>query len=162
MIPDGRVADSGEILEIEPQRRLVLTWRNEFKPEMRAEGYSRLTYELEPQGDSVKLTVIHEIEKPDSKLIEARVERLAAHPRQPQEPARNRRIARRNPPLAEGDVNGRRNPDCLAPIECPRLDTDRSGRGRRGTGAAVVRSPDRCRPSPSLLSFLEKTFPTTT
>jgi uncharacterized protein YndB with AHSA1/START domain len=71
MIPDGRVADSGEILEIEPQRRLVLTWRNEFKPELRAEGHSRLTYELEKQGESVKLTIIHEIDKPDSKFIEA-------------------------------------------------------------------------------------------
>ena len=53
------------------RRRLVLKWRNEFKPELRAEGYSRLTYELEKQGESVKLTLIHEIDKPDSKLIEA-------------------------------------------------------------------------------------------
>jgi uncharacterized protein YndB with AHSA1/START domain len=71
MIPDGRVGDTGEVLEIEPERRLVLTWRNEFKPEMRAEGHSRLTYELEQQGESVKLTVIHEIDKPGSKLIES-------------------------------------------------------------------------------------------
>jgi uncharacterized protein YndB with AHSA1/START domain len=71
MIPDGRVADSGEVLEIEPQKRLVLSWRNEFKPELRAEGYSRMTYEIEQQGESVKLTVIHEIDKPGSKLIEA-------------------------------------------------------------------------------------------
>jgi uncharacterized protein YndB with AHSA1/START domain len=70
MIPDGRIADTGEILEIDPPRRLVLKWRNEFKPEMRAEGYSRLTYELEKVGESVKLTVIHEIDKPGSKLIE--------------------------------------------------------------------------------------------
>ena len=70
MIPDGRVGDSGEVLEIEPERRLVMTWRNEFKPEMRLEGHSRLTYELEQQGDSVKLTLIHEMDKPDSKLIE--------------------------------------------------------------------------------------------
>jgi uncharacterized protein YndB with AHSA1/START domain len=71
MIPDGRVADSGEILEIEPQKRLVLKWRNEFMPEMRAEGDSRLTYELEPQGESVKLSVIHEMDKTGSKLIDA-------------------------------------------------------------------------------------------
>jgi uncharacterized protein YndB with AHSA1/START domain len=69
MIPDGRVADSGEVLEIEPGKRLVLRWRNEFIPEMRADGDSRLTYELEQQGDAVKLTLIHEIDKPDSKLI---------------------------------------------------------------------------------------------
>jgi uncharacterized protein YndB with AHSA1/START domain len=71
MIPDGRVGDSGQIVEIEPPRRLVLTWRNEFKPELRAEGYSRLTYELEKVGESVKLTVIHEMDKPDSKFIDA-------------------------------------------------------------------------------------------
>jgi len=71
MIPDGRVADSGEVLEIEPNKRLVLKWRNEFMPEMRAEGYSQLTYELERQGTSVKLTVIHEMDKPGSKFIDA-------------------------------------------------------------------------------------------
>jgi uncharacterized protein YndB with AHSA1/START domain len=71
MIPDGRVGDSGEVLEIDPPRRLVLSWRNEFKPELRAEGHSRMTYELEPQGDAVKLTIIHEMGRPDSKLIEA-------------------------------------------------------------------------------------------
>ena len=71
LMPDGRVADSGEVVEIEPNRRLVLKWRNEFRPELKAEGYSRLTYELEREGKSVKLTVIHEIEKEGSKFIEA-------------------------------------------------------------------------------------------
>jgi len=71
LMPDGRVADSGEVVEIEPNRRLVLKWRNEFRPELKAEGYSRMTYELEKEGNSVKLTVIHEIEKEGSKFIEA-------------------------------------------------------------------------------------------
>jgi uncharacterized protein YndB with AHSA1/START domain len=70
MIPDGRVADSGEVVEIIPQRKLVLTWRNEFKPEMRDDLPSRCTFELEPQGDMVKLTIIHESDTPASKLIE--------------------------------------------------------------------------------------------
>ncbi|MGP0067859.1 MAG: SRPBCC family protein [Isosphaeraceae bacterium] len=70
MIPDGRVGESGEVLEIEPERRLVLTWRNEFMPDLRAEGYSRVTYEIERLGESVKLTVMHEMDKPGSKLIE--------------------------------------------------------------------------------------------
>ncbi len=34
-------------------------------------AYSRLTYELEQQGDMVKLTLTHESEQPGSKLIEA-------------------------------------------------------------------------------------------
>ena len=74
MIPDGRVADSGEIVAIEPHKRLVLTWRNEFKPELTAEGYSRLTYEIEQQGDMVRLTLTHEIARPrsgKSQFIEA-------------------------------------------------------------------------------------------
>jgi uncharacterized protein YndB with AHSA1/START domain len=69
MIPDGRVADAGKIVEVEPQKRLVLTWRNEFIPELHADGFSRLTYDLEPQGDMVKLTLTHESETPGSKLI---------------------------------------------------------------------------------------------
>jgi uncharacterized protein YndB with AHSA1/START domain len=71
LMPDGRVTDSGEVVEIEPYRRLVLKWRNEFKPELRAEGYSQLTYQLEEEGKSVKLTVIHQIAKEGSKLIDA-------------------------------------------------------------------------------------------
>jgi uncharacterized protein YndB with AHSA1/START domain len=71
MIPDGRVGDSGEVVEIEPGRRLVLKWRNEFRPELYAEGYSRMTYELEQMDDLVKLTIIHEMDQPGSKFIEA-------------------------------------------------------------------------------------------
>ena len=37
---DG-VADADGVIEIEKPRRLVLKWRNEFRPELRAEGYSR-------------------------------------------------------------------------------------------------------------------------
>jgi len=70
-MPDGRVSDSGEIVEIVPPKRLVLTWRNEFRPELRAEGHSRLTYELEPLGKTVKLKVIHEVDQPGSKFLEA-------------------------------------------------------------------------------------------
>ena len=69
--PDGSTADSGEVVEIEPRKRLVLKWRNELFPEMTAEGYSRLTYTLEEKGDAVKLTVLHEMDRSDSKLIKA-------------------------------------------------------------------------------------------
>lgn len=69
--PNGELADSGEVVEYEPYRRLVLRWRNEFKPELREEGYSRMTYELEPVGESVKLTLTHQIDRPGSKLITA-------------------------------------------------------------------------------------------
>lgn len=54
---DGRVADTGEVLEIDPPRRLVLKWRNEFRPEVKAEGYTRCTFEIEREGALVKLTI---------------------------------------------------------------------------------------------------------
>lgn len=68
---DGRVGDSGEVVEIEPHQRLVLKWRHELMPELTAEGYSRMTYELEPAGETVKLTVTHVMDKSDSKFIKA-------------------------------------------------------------------------------------------
>lgn len=70
MIPDGRVADSGEIVEIDKPKRLVLKWRNEFMPELKAEGYSRCVFELEASGEAVKLTITHEIDRDGSKLID--------------------------------------------------------------------------------------------
>lgn len=69
--PDGRVTDVGEVLESEPPRKLVLKWRNEWKEELRAEGFSRMTYEIEKSGAAVKLTLTHENDVADSKLIGA-------------------------------------------------------------------------------------------
>jgi uncharacterized protein YndB with AHSA1/START domain len=69
--PDGRVTDSGEVLEADRPRRLVLKWRNEFRPELRAEGFSRCVFELETAGETVKLTITHTIDCDNSKLIEA-------------------------------------------------------------------------------------------
>ena len=68
---DGRIADTGEIVEADPPRRLVIKWRNEFRPELKAEGYSRCTMYLEPLGGVVKLTITHVMDQPESKLIEA-------------------------------------------------------------------------------------------
>ena len=69
--PDEVVTDSGEVLEIEPPKRLVLKWRNEFRPELHEEGYSRCTFTLEPDAGAVKLTILHEIDRDESKLIGA-------------------------------------------------------------------------------------------
>ena len=68
---DGRVADTGEIVAFEPEKRLGIRWRNEFRPELKAEGWSLCTMELEPVGEAVKLTVTHSIEREDSRFIEA-------------------------------------------------------------------------------------------
>ena len=42
------VAVDGEIVEADPPRRLVQTWRMVMDPELAAEGFTRLTYEIEP------------------------------------------------------------------------------------------------------------------
>ncbi|MEP6835600.1 MAG: SRPBCC family protein [Gemmatimonas sp.] len=71
MIPDGRVADSGEVVEFDSPRKLVLKWRNELQMEMREEGYSQLSHEIEQMDGMVKLTTIHSMPKSDSKFIDA-------------------------------------------------------------------------------------------
>ena len=71
MFADGRVGDMGEILESDPPRRLVIKWRNEFRPELKDEGYARCAMDLEPVDGTVKLTITHTMDRPDSKLIEA-------------------------------------------------------------------------------------------
>ncbi|HUO60314.1 MAG TPA: SRPBCC family protein [Candidatus Acidoferrales bacterium] len=71
LAPDGRVADSGEVLEFERPKRLALKWRHEIAQDLKAEGYSKCVIELEPAGDAVKLTLTHSNDVPDSKFIAA-------------------------------------------------------------------------------------------
>jgi uncharacterized protein YndB with AHSA1/START domain len=68
---DGSLADSGEILEIDPPRLLKVSWRNEFVPGLKEEGYSRCTFEIEPTEDCARLTITHEIDVGDSLFIKA-------------------------------------------------------------------------------------------
>jgi uncharacterized protein YndB with AHSA1/START domain len=69
--PHGQILDAGEIVEAEPPRRLVIRWQHQDKPELKAEGESLCTIELEPSGTAVKLSITHTIERGPSKLIEA-------------------------------------------------------------------------------------------
>ena len=39
--PDGRIVDTGEIVEADPPKRLVIRWQHQNKPELKAEGESR-------------------------------------------------------------------------------------------------------------------------
>ena len=71
VFPDGRVADTGEVLEVERPKRIRLKWRNEFRPELKAEGFAICTIEIEPYGDAVRLSIAHAIERADSKFIAA-------------------------------------------------------------------------------------------
>ena len=72
---DGRNADAGEIVEADPPRRLVIKWRNEWNAEMKAEGHSLCTFEIEAvtgaNPQAVKLSITHGIDRAESKFIEA-------------------------------------------------------------------------------------------
>lgn len=58
--PDaGGPLGEGEIVEIDPPRRLVHTMRALWSDEVKAEGTSRVTWEIEPVGDSCRLLLTH-------------------------------------------------------------------------------------------------------
>jgi uncharacterized protein YndB with AHSA1/START domain len=50
----------GENLEVDPPRRLVQSFRAMWSDDVKREGTSRVTYEIEPVGDSCCLTVTHD------------------------------------------------------------------------------------------------------
>jgi len=52
----------GEVLEADPPRKLVQSWRLLMDPAVAAEGFTRLTYEIElSQGGLTRLTVSHDL-----------------------------------------------------------------------------------------------------
>jgi uncharacterized protein YndB with AHSA1/START domain len=55
----GTVVD-GEVLEFDPPRRFVQTWRLAMDEGLRAEGFTRLTYELDEFDGVTRLTVVHD------------------------------------------------------------------------------------------------------
>jgi len=60
LMPDGRVGDTGIVLECDRPRRLSFSWHVEHHEEMRKEPESRATFVLVPVGKVVKLTLIHD------------------------------------------------------------------------------------------------------
>ncbi len=73
ILPDGRLADEGEVLEIDPPRLLVLRWRHQLMPELKTEGETRCRFEIEATGipaeSMVRLTILHQADRP-SKVID--------------------------------------------------------------------------------------------
>src|SRR5437764_11117839 len=63
---EGRTADGsvtlleGENVEVDPPQRLVQTFRALWSDEVKNEGRSRVTWEIEQVGDSCKLLVVHD------------------------------------------------------------------------------------------------------
>ena len=56
----GVAIGEGEILEIDPPRLLVHSFKALWSDEIKAEGTSRVTWEIEPVGDSCRLTLTHD------------------------------------------------------------------------------------------------------
>lgn len=58
----------GEVIESDPPRRLVISWANESQQDD-PDQYSRVTFDIEPQDDMVKLTVTHDELQPGSGML---------------------------------------------------------------------------------------------
>jgi uncharacterized protein YndB with AHSA1/START domain len=56
----GRLLGEGEVLEVDAPRRLAHTMVALWSKQVREEGASRVTWEIEPVGDSCHLTVTHD------------------------------------------------------------------------------------------------------
>ena len=53
---NGNVDIQGEVIEVKPPQRLVISWASPDSPDNR----SRVTFDIESAGDMVKLTVTHD------------------------------------------------------------------------------------------------------
>ena len=56
----GGLLGEGEVLEVDPPRRLVHSMVALWDEDVKSEGPSRVTWEIEPVGDSCRLTVTHD------------------------------------------------------------------------------------------------------
>ncbi|HEY6481019.1 MAG TPA: SRPBCC family protein [Streptosporangiaceae bacterium] len=56
----GIVLGEGEILEADPPRRLVQTMTALWGDDVKSEGETRITWEIEPVGDSCRLVLTHD------------------------------------------------------------------------------------------------------
>jgi uncharacterized protein YndB with AHSA1/START domain len=72
-MPDGRYDIKGKVIEWDPPRRLSVTWEVDFE-EFRELPESLVTYDIEPMGGSVKLTMTeaHRWDVPDAILAGGR------------------------------------------------------------------------------------------
>ncbi len=57
---DGQLAVDGKVLQFDPPRKLVQTWAFVNNPAYRDDAPSRVTWEIEPVGDTCRLTLIHD------------------------------------------------------------------------------------------------------
>lgn len=86
---NGNPTVEGEVIAFDPTRRLAYSWHNR-KAEAAGEGISRVTFDLEPRGKVVKLTVTHDEPRRGRQDPARHLRRLADGAVEPEEPARDR------------------------------------------------------------------------
>jgi uncharacterized protein YndB with AHSA1/START domain len=59
-LKSGTLICDGENLEVDPPRRLVQSYTARWSEQVESEGTSRVSWEIEPVGDSCRLLVIHD------------------------------------------------------------------------------------------------------
>ena len=64
--PDGAVHISGEVIECDPLRKLTVTFNVNWPALIEKLGPTLVTYEIEPVGDVVRLTLIQSHDRPIS------------------------------------------------------------------------------------------------
>jgi uncharacterized protein YndB with AHSA1/START domain len=70
-MPDGRVDVKGEVLDWDPPHGLSVTWKVDWIEEMRHLPECIVTYEIEPFGEAVRLTMTEaHLEPLDDKILE--------------------------------------------------------------------------------------------
>ena len=63
--PDGSIAADGEVLEIDPGRRVVMSFHPRWSPEIEAEGPVRMTWAIEPgEGGEPRPACRHDRDRP--------------------------------------------------------------------------------------------------
>jgi uncharacterized protein YndB with AHSA1/START domain len=64
--PDGSAHISGEVIACDPPKKLTVTWNVNWPGLVEKLGPTLVTYEIEPSGESVKLTMLQSHDRPIS------------------------------------------------------------------------------------------------
>ncbi len=121
--PGGMLLGEGENLEVDPPRRLVQSMLALWGDDVKSEGTSRVTWEIEPVGDSCRLD---RHARPAARGRQrAALRRLADDPLRPEDVARDRRAAHHSR-LADVQLNARRTHGPAAIQCCNATRQDRS------------------------------------